>query len=231
MGITPTIVKMEEWWETETIPLEDLRPKPKRDILLIVGDGKSVFNDLGKFFDLGVPHDTLCLTHAGRLYHELLELPFEHFAAGDSHRDFEQEIAATLPKSVIKHAWNPKSLNYDVRWVKGDNRGWSGTTLNLGIKVGLALDYLRLVLAGCPMDNSGHWYDRFLKSNDNKLLNDHRHHLWFWTEMATRPSGRFIRSMSGNTGDLFGEPTIEWLTDGVLFDARNNGGESCHSQD
>jgi hypothetical protein len=154
----------------------------------------------------------MCLTHAGVLYHELLELPFEHYAVGDSHRKYEQEIAEKLPASVIKHAWNPKSHHFDVRWIKNDNRGWSGTTLNLGVKVGLALDYLRIVLAGCPMDNSGHWYDRFLKKNDNKLKNDHRHHLWFWTEMASRPNGRFIKSMSGNTAELFGKPTFEWLT-------------------
>jgi hypothetical protein len=215
MAVIPTKVKMEEWWDAETIPLEELRPEPKRDILLIVGDGSSVLDDLSEFFDFAVPHDTLCLTHAAVLYHELLELPFEHYAVGDSHREYEQELAGRLPDSVLKHAWNPKSKNFDVRWIKGDNRGWSGTTLNLGIKVGLALDYLRLVLAGCPMDNSGHWYDRFLKKNDNKLKNDHRHHLWFWTEMATRPSGRFIRSMSGNTGDLLGVPTIEWLEGGI----------------
>ena len=218
MAITPTKVKIEEWWEVEPIkPVESLRPEPKRDVLLVVGDGKCVFDDLSAFFDFGVPHDTLCLNHAARIFTELLDLPIQHFVAGDSHRAYEQEIAAMLPEGVIKHAWNPKSHHFDVRWIKGDNRGWSGTTLNLGIKVGLTLDYLRIVLAGCPMDNSGHWYDRFLKRNDNKLRNDHRHHLWFWTEMATRPSGRFIRSMSGNTGDLFGKPTFEWLTDEMIL--------------
>jgi hypothetical protein len=30
-------------------------------------------------------------------------------------------------------------------------------------------------------------------------------------EIACRPIGRFVKSMSGNTADLFGKPTINWL--------------------
>ncbi len=59
---------MEEWWEPEPIDPETLRPEPKRDVLLVVGDGKSVFDDLSAFFGLGVPHDTLCLNHAANTH-------------------------------------------------------------------------------------------------------------------------------------------------------------------
>jgi len=95
--------------------------------------------------------------------------------------------------------------------VRNGRGGWNGTSANLALKIGIALDYTRIVLAGCPMDNSGNWYKPMLKNNDVKSNKDHRNHLWKWTEIATRPIGRFIRSMSGNTRDLFGEPTREWL--------------------
>jgi hypothetical protein len=100
-----------------------------------------------------------------------------------------------------------------VRWLKSTPRGWEGTTLTLAVRVGVALGYLKIVLAGCPMDESGHWYDEFLKPNDIKLQNRHKQHLWKWNEMACRPHSRLMRSMSGNTKDLFGEPTPQWVFD------------------
>jgi hypothetical protein len=84
----------------------------------------------------------------------------------------------------------------------------------------IALDYVRIVLAGMPMDESGHWYDKNLAKEDVKRKSVHSNHLWFWTELATRPVGRFIRSMSGNTKDLFDEPTYEWLTEVISNDDR-----------
>jgi hypothetical protein len=136
---------------------------------------------------------------------------FEHYAAGDAHMPDMQKVASKLPDTVVKHAWNPGCVGFDVRWVRNGRGGWTGTSANLALKIGLALDYTRIVLAGCPMDNSGNWYRDSLPVNDIKKHKDHRAHLWKWTEMATRPIGRFIRSMSGNTADLFGRPTREWL--------------------
>jgi len=209
--IYPTKVNIDQPWKREPIePVESLRPKTGNDVLLIVGDATCVMKDLAKFYDLSVPHDTLCINHSALIFLEA-GWPFEHYVCGDSHMRQMQKLALEIPDNVIKHCWNAQSPGFQVRWIKHDNRGWNGTTANLAVKLALTLDYLRLVLAGCPMDKSGHWYDNSLPENDTKRLNDHRHHLWFWTEMATRPAGKFIRSMSGNTKQLFGEPTREWL--------------------
>jgi len=122
-----------------------------------------------------------------------------------------QQIAATISAPTIRHAWNKGCKNFDICWLRNGRGGWNGTSANLAIKIGLALDYTRIVLAGCPMDGSGNWYKPLLKSNDVKVNKDHRNHLWKWCEIATRPIGRFIRSMSGNTADLFGRPNRAWL--------------------
>lgn len=208
MAIRPVKIDIDDWWKLEPIDPMELKPVPKKDVLLIVGDGSCVWNDIANFCDMEPPpFDTMLINHVCLAYPG----EYQHFIAGDSHMKPMQEIAHTLPKSVMKHCWNPGSKGFDVRWIKEDGRGWSGTTAALGVKIGIALDYIKIVMAGCPMDRSGHWYDKNLKPTDTKLLNDHRHHLWYWTEMATRPIGRFIRSMSGNTADLLGRPTKEWL--------------------
>lgn len=208
MGIKPTKVNIDDWWKLEPVELDEIRPKPIRDVLIVCGDAKCLWADMKEFYKIEPPHaDIMCINHAA------ISMPFEyqHFVAGDSHMKPMQEVAFTLPAEVRKHCWNPGSKGFDYRWIKEDGRGWNGTTAALAVKIGMALDYLKIVLCGCPMDLSGHWYDKYLPENDKKLQNDHRHHLWFWTEMATRPMGRFIRSMSGNTADLLGTPTKEWL--------------------
>ena len=89
--------------------------------------------------------------------------------------------------------------------------GWNGTTANLCVKIGIALGYSRMVLAGVPMDKSGNWYRPYIPENDIKQNKNHVSHLWKWNEIASRPIGRLIRSMSGNTAQLLGKPTKEWL--------------------
>ena len=187
-----------------------LKPKPNKDVVLIVGDATNVLEDIGAWYDIAegiVDYDTFCLNYSALICpHQ-----FEHYGAGDAHMPDMQKVARGLSDGVLKHAWNPGATGFDVRWVRNGRGGWNGTTANLALKIALALDYTRIVFAGCPMDNSGNWYSKIVPKNDIKARKDHRHHLWKWTEMATRPIGRFCRSMSGNTAELFGKPTREWL--------------------
>ena len=188
----------------------DLKPEPHRDVLLILGDGANVLEDIGLWYEIAegiVEYDTMAVNYSALIApHEI-----QHYCAGDAHMKDMQNIAHQLPSNVVRHAWNAGCPGFDVRWARNGRGGWNGTSTNLAIKVGLAMDYTRIVLAGCPMDNSGNWYKTIIKENDIKRNKDHRHHLWKWCEIALRPIGRFIRSMSGNTADLFGEPTREWL--------------------
>jgi hypothetical protein len=187
-----------------------LKPQPEKDVLLILGDSLGVLKDIGAWYDIAegiVDYDTMAVNYSAMVCPH----PIEHYAAGDAHMRDMQAIAQRLPPNVVKHAWNAGCPGFDVRWVRNGRGGWNGTSANLALKIGIALDYTRIILAGCPMDQSGNWYKPMLKTNDVKSNKDHRHHLWKWTEIATRPIGRFIRSMSGNTRSLFGEPTREWL--------------------
>lgn len=187
-----------------------LKPKPEKDVLLIVGDGTNVLSDIEAWYNLAegiIPYDTMAVNYSALI----IPHKFEHYAAGDAHQADMQAIARDLPKEVIKHAWNPGCKYFDIRWMRNGRGGWAGTSANLAFKIGLALDYSRIVLAGCPMDNSGNWYKPLIPENDVKKYKDHRAHLGKWMEIATRPVGRFVRSMSGNTADLLGRPTREWL--------------------
>lgn len=209
--IVPTVIDPADYQSMEVI--EDymrLKPKPEKDVCLIMGDSKHVLDDIGAWYDMAegiVPYDTMCLNFAAMVCPH----KFEHYAAGDSHMKDMQAVAKDLGDDVLKHAWNPTSIGFDIRWIRNGRGGWNGTTGNLALKIALALDYTRIVLAGCPMDNSGNWYSDEVPEDDIKANKDHRHHLWKWMEISCRPIGKFVRSMSGNTRDLFGEPNRAWL--------------------
>ncbi|TES88915.1 MAG: hypothetical protein E3J94_07310 [Desulfobacteraceae bacterium] len=187
------------------------------DVLAIVADAPCVWDDLEAFWnDFTIPHDILCVNEVATVF----PCSFQHFAAGDSHMKDMQKVAKELPKEVIKHAYNPTSKNFDVRWIRNGG-GWSGTTTFFAVKVALAMDYLRIVLIGSPLTNTGHWYDKHIANKDDprhyRLINRHEGHLWKWVELAARPIADFIRSMSGNTADMLGRPTQDWLDDVNYF--------------
>lgn len=229
-SIVPTKIIEKDFKRLPLIdPVSKLRPKPIRHTVLIVGDATGVWEDVGRFEGMGIEHDTMLINHVALAY----PLPYQHFLAGDSHMADMQRVAKKIPKKVIKHCWNPNSYGFDVRWIRqAKAAGWCGTTANLAAKVAICLGYLKIVFAGIPMDNSGHWYDEYLPENDVKRQSDHRHHLWKWSELGCRPQSRLMRSMSGNTKDLFGEPTVGWLLDIPIplnggENGRYSGGKIC----
>jgi hypothetical protein len=210
-SIFPTRIVSSDFWAA---PIVDdylaLKGSRDMDVLLIIGDGSNVLKDIEEWYGIAqgiIPYDTMCINYSALICPH----PFQHLAAGDAHMKEMQYVASQCPKGVVKHGWNPGCKNFDVRWIRNGRGGWHGTSANLAVKIGIALDYTRIVLAGCPMDDSGNWYKPHIPDNDIKKNKDHRIHLWKWMEIAIRPIGKFIRSMSGNTADLFGKPTREWL--------------------
>jgi hypothetical protein len=70
-----------------------------------------------------------------------------------------------------------------------------------------------IILCGIPADNSGHYFDP-PTPEDNRTTKFSQNHSGFaeWRQMkkSALVMSR-IRSMSGNTGNLFGKPTKEWV--------------------
>ena len=209
--IEPFWVDPERDWVE--MPVEDraaLKPLPEKDVLAIVGDGACVLEDMERFLSFDVPADFMCINFSPKIMPG--GLPIAHFIAGDSHTPDMQKMAESLEGLLtIRHCWNRNSPNFDVRWSRNSSKPWNGTSANLGLRIGIYLGYMRIVLIGCPMDNSGNWYTKKLAETDVKRYKDHTAHLWKWVEIASRPIGRFVRSMSGETMKLLGEPDKDWL--------------------
>ena len=108
------ITKPDERYEPEELELSNLRPEPKKDVLLIVGDATDVISDLKEFIEIGVEFDTMALNYSAKI----VPWQIQHFVAGDSHMRDMQKQAKKLDDSVMKHCWNPNSFGFDVRWIR-----------------------------------------------------------------------------------------------------------------
>lgn len=80
--------------------------------------------------------------------------------------------------------------------------GWHGTSGLYGVRVAMWLGASRIVLAGCPMDDTPHHYD------DGALGSWLEHYRHGWRNAFPEIHGR-VTSLSGWTRDLLGAPAKE----------------------
>lgn len=105
---------------------------------------------------------------------------------------FRRDIQADRPQT---HAPEPGEC-VDVAWGSVRPHDYTGY---FATRIGVELGYDRIILAGVPMDGSGHFYDRYDNGGDpyNFPMND------VWQAL---PAAK-IASMSGKTRALFGPPS------------------------
>lgn len=179
---------------------------------LVIGDARCVFDDLGytrvsttlsellrRFdLDLVVGVNRAALRFPVRLWASLHPELFHRERGGPGWLS-EWPFRDDLPE-----LWGPASKpTRGVRPLETAGRGSSGF---FGVEVALALGADRVVLAGIPMTATPH-------VDDDRPWDAANAHLREWTlpETLARFDGR-VRSLSGATRDLLGEPDPAWWT-------------------
>lgn len=111
---------------------------------------------------------------------------------------------------VSTHAYrkssDPQVMDCDYIWdIVGS--ALAGTSTLFAVAVALALGYSKVVVAGAPLDGTGHYYDppkretrQFMGNCRQEWVNAHEYFF----------NGR-VRSMSGFTMDLLGYPSQDWI--------------------
>jgi len=113
-----------------------------------------------------------------------------------------QALGLSDPRHVIAHRQVGGAVTrvLDYRWPEMQKSGSSGL---FAVKAALDLGFDRLVLCGIPIEPSGHFFDP-KEWSDASLFKG------AWVSVRDRLSGN-VRSMSGWTRQLFGQPTVTWL--------------------
>lgn len=177
-------------------------------VVLITGDGSPLRDDMKRFEDLGVPHDVFAI---GRSYK--LSTALNHWGNVDS--DGSIWWAQHLPVKWVSgpqthtlgemrgftHWWDIPQCDYGM-----DEIMWHGSTALFCVYAALEMGYERVVLAGCPMDASGHWYE---PGSSGPRWTGESYQAWLDFK-ASSESGR-VRSMSGYTQIILGAPSKAWV--------------------
>ena len=166
---------------------QDVRP------LLVVGAAACVWDDLARLGSW--PHHIVVVNQIG------IRIPaFQYWAS--LHPEFLIQKWLPRRKELIGQVglWSHKTFR-NVDLVLTD---WNGSSGLFAVKCGLVMGYNRIVCAGTPLDDQHHF-------NIEKRWPDCLAYrkAWIKHQADLKP---FVRSLSGWTRDLLGEPTEGWLT-------------------
>ncbi len=170
-------------------------------IAIIAGSAECLWKDVERFKEIlepGTVVDVACINHTA------LHWPraFQYWITW--HTDLFTDL-----KDQMKHT--PITIGpddtADVDMLVSFT-GFMATDSSLyAVKVLLDLGFDRVVLCGVPIDNSRKFYD---KPEDELPQWDSSNIQHAWLQESKSFNGK-VRSMSGNTRGMFGEPTKEWL--------------------
>jgi hypothetical protein len=173
---------------------------------LILGGGSTVWTDLQALEALlGAPWDGIVIgvndiiCHWPRRLDYLVSLHPEHFQKWMNER-------ATKGYPGDYETWTSRRSPYARRYTRSWGGGSSGM---LAVTVADALKCSHAVLCGVPMTKTPHFAESTVH-NPTKSWPTADGHFRAWQANVKRMQG-WVKSMSGRTRDLLGEPTLEWL--------------------
>lgn len=182
-------------------------------VLLITGDGRSLMPDMKEFLSWDISHDVGCIGRSVNVYPG----PVDHWFNVDASEAiwWAKNLLAT-PKNgngILRHTLGEVD-GYDMDWeavdewpIITDTEIWHGSTSLFAAMCAVSMGYEKIILAGCPMDQKGHWYF------DESITGPRWSVECFmaWLEFAKQPESKRVRSMSGYTGQILGQPNKQWI--------------------
>lgn len=169
--------------------------------VIVTGSAENLFVDMAILREniIKPPEcDALCVNRSV-LYYPYF---FQHWAS--LHHDLVRDLQWVKNKCNFKTHSNRPGPGIDRIWPMEAFNGDSGL---FAVRVAVRLGYEKIILCGLPLDKRRKIYQ--VKENGNSF--DCITNLQLWREMARDEFDGKVRSMSGNTREILGEPTKEWL--------------------
>lgn len=175
-----------------------IKPVPRdHDTLLIVGGAPCVWDDLESWWELEHPHDVCIINDVG----ELFPCDFKHAFSYHAQLLVDHKYKNTTHHSIN----NKRPSGIDYTWRMRDTGGSSSF---MAVQCALAYwGYSKVVCVGIPIDNTGHAPGLPPTGDENRFAETFLRP-WIRRHEEFKDS---LRSMSGNTREIYGPPTEEWL--------------------
>lgn len=135
--------------------------------------------------------DVAAVNHAGMA----LPMPYQHLCSLETY--VLQPILELAKLRQPGHIW----IHGPADWPEIVQRG--GTSTMFAVQVALALGYDKVVLAGAPLDGTGHFYDPPGQRSGHSYAGRAIYHGW---EVLRERHRDRITSLSGQTREWFGSP-------------------------
>lgn len=173
--------------------------------LIIAASGRCVWSDLEKAGrknnDDELPHmmcvNDMIMYYPGQIMH----------AYSNNHKYLPRWIEARRDQFVTR--WGNPRYVHSCRNGAKYNWPWPGhgtSSLN-AVYTALALGYEEIWLCGVPLDDTGHFFEPpWVKSNFVHEVADRDGEIKYWGSAAKRLFKGRVKSFSGRTRDLLGEP-------------------------
>lgn len=191
------------------------------NILLILGDGRCLKDDLGEFLGWKLNHDVGAIGRSIKVYPG----PVQHWFNADGEGSEHWAKNLQNGKDTVKHTLGDIA-GFDADWeVIQDDYNNSKITNEKGLRLhgssalfavlaGLYMGFKRIILAGCPLDTNGHWYfgDELYESIPQDVYGP----IWLgydfmaWLDFREHKEAERVKSVSGYTAKILGKATKEW---------------------
>lgn len=189
--------------------------------LLIMGSASCVWEDIEKFEQLNIKHDRMAVNYTGMFCWDMEHWVSEHpeifrwlpmlklKMCNNLVRVYKESDEGTYKCTYpgMAHTNRPDTEENIVKTTVWHGLDIGGTSSMFGVRVGIALGYDKIILAGVPLDGAGYF---FLPPTKNISNHGDRATQITWERQKEFLSER-VRAMSGFTKNLLGEPTKEWL--------------------
>lgn len=183
---------------------------PKRhDVLLIMGSGRGIWEDMSAAYSKEVPFDTMAINdmimHCYRPS-GWMKVRLDHAVCFDKDQVHHyRELAVKSGARAHPITSHSNSGEADCVWGLDNRYGicFSGCFAPF---IAILMGYRKIMLAGIPNDGSGHYWapcGEHGYHGHEEYFNQWKRHEQFW--------GDKVRSFSGWTMQYFGKPTFEWL--------------------
>lgn len=169
--------------------------------IIVCGSAECLFDDLARF-DILVgnkrTYDVACINHTALYYPYFINYWISW------HPEIFQDLIRFVKGAPI--TYGPAKLPCIDRVKTFEGFQASDSSL-YAVKVLLDLGYHEIILCGSPMDNSRKFYSLYGAERPQHEAENLQE---AWREEAKGFEDR-VRSMSGNTAKIVGEPNLEWL--------------------
>lgn len=197
--------------DCEEMPNQRLIEGREKDVLLVLGSGQNVFEDIAQAEALlkreDIQYDVMAcnlsfLAYNGHVLH-LVSVHPERLL-------YFYELAKLLPEQRMAHIYTHSFMLCDGIQYAWPIANQEGTSAMFCVKVGLLLGYKKIIVCGVPLAGSRRFYDNPNQEFINNFSCPAIEHAWReWHK--TEAFQKNVRSMSGKSAEILGIPDEAWL--------------------